>query len=39
MTKGGGGVQTPPKMHDIINEQPLSGDGGGGLKNSALRDI
>ena len=24
MIKGGGGVQTPPKKHDIINEQPLS---------------
>ena len=23
MIKGGGGVQTPPKKHDIINEQPL----------------
>ena len=23
MTNGGGGVLTPPKKHDIINEQPL----------------
>ena len=25
MTKGGGGVQTPPKKHDIIKEQPQCG--------------